>query len=97
MASLARTQVNMQSAMVYWPPQRKGPPHSSSFLSRVSRAEFRGTCYVVGRIRSDDLQGARNLWGQRFSAHFVLKVAPLKGEGEEREGVQISKNSTQNI
>ena len=47
MASLARTQVNMQSAMVYWPPQRKGPPHSSSFLSRVSRAELRGTCWVT--------------------------------------------------
>merc|ERR1712038_595884 len=43
MASLARTQVNMQSAMVYSPPQRKGPPHSSSFLSRVSKAELRGT------------------------------------------------------
>merc|ERR1719367_1863586 len=43
MASLASAQVNMQSAMVYSPPQRKGPPLSSSFLSRMSRAEFRGT------------------------------------------------------
>ena len=43
------------------------------------------------------VQGARNLWGQRFSAYFVLKVAPQRGEGEKREGVQISKNSTQNL
>ena len=97
MPSLARTQVKRQSARVYSPPHRKGPPDSSSFLSRVSRAELRGTCYVVGRIRSDDLQGARNLWGQRFSAYFILKVAPQRGEGEKREGVQISKNSTQNL
>ena len=26
--------------------------------------------------------------GQRFSACFVLKLAPQRGEGEEREGVQ---------
>ena len=42
MPSLARTQVKRQSARVYSLPQRKGPPHSSSFLSRVSRAEFIG-------------------------------------------------------
>ena len=43
------------------------------------------------------LQGSSYLLGQRFSAYFVLKVAPQRGEGEKREGVQISKNSTQNL
>ena len=28
---------------------------------------------------------------------FGLKIAPQRGEGEKREGVQISKNSTQNL
>ena len=33
-----------------------------------------------------DVQGDRNLWGQRFSAYFVLKVAPQRGEGGEKKG-----------
>ena len=32
-----------------------------------------------------------------FSACFVLKLAPHKGEGVKREGVGISKQSTQNL
>ena len=32
-----------------------------------------------------------------YWVYFVLKVAPQRGEGEKREGVQISKNSTQNL
>ena len=43
------------------------------------------------------VQGARNLWGQRFSAYFDLKVVPQRGEGEKREDVQILKQSTQNL
>ena len=48
-------------------------------------------------ILVSEVQGARNLWGHRFSAYFVLKVAPQRREGEKREGVQIYKNSTQNL
>ena len=46
--SLARTQVKRQSARVYSPPHRKGPPDSSRFFSRVSSAEFSGPCKEVG-------------------------------------------------
>ena len=35
--------------------------------------------------------------GQGFCASFVLKIAPQMGEGEKREGVQIAKQSTQNL
>ena len=37
------------------------------------------------------VQGARNLWGQRFSAYFVLKVAPQRGEGEKRRECKFPK------
>ena len=43
------------------------------------------------------LQRASYLWCQRFSACFHLKIAPQRGEGEKRKGVQISKNSSQNL
>ena len=36
-------------------------------------------------------------WYERFSACFVLKFALQRGEGKKREGVQISKQSTQNL
>ena len=38
---------------------------------------------------NNDVQGSRYLLGPRFSARFVLKLAPQRGEGEKREGVQI--------
>ena len=47
--------------------------------------------------RGNIIQGARKRWCQRFSACMALKVAPQRGEGEKREGLQISKNSTQNL
>ena len=34
---------------------------------------------------------------ERFSACFGLKFALQRGEGEKREGMQISKQSTQNL
>ena len=37
------------------------------------------------------IQGASYLWCQRFSACFVLKLPPQRGEGKKWEGVQISK------
>ena len=40
------------------------------------------------------LQGSSYLLGQRFCACFVLKLALQRGEGEKREGVQISKQRT---
>ena len=43
------------------------------------------------------IQGASKGWCQRFSALFVLKIPPQRGEGEKREGVQISKNRAQNL
>ena len=35
--------------------------------------------------------------GERFSACFVLKFVLQRGDGEKREGMQISKQSTQNL
>ena len=32
-----------------------------------------------------------------LTACLVLKIPPQRGDGEKREGVQISKNSTQNL
>ena len=43
------------------------------------------------------VQWSRYLLGQRFRAYFVLKLAPHMGEGEIMEGVQISKQSSQNL
>ena len=43
------------------------------------------------------VQASRYLLGHRFSACFALKFAPQRGEGKHREGVQISKQSTQNL
>ena len=37
------------------------------------------------------------LWCQRFSDCLVLEIAQRRGEGEKREGVQNSKQSTQNL
>ena len=45
----------------------------------------------------DTVQGSSYLLGQRFRACFVLKFALQRGEGEKRDGVQISKQSTQNL
>ena len=61
------------------------------------RGAPKGTKRVSKFQNTQNVQGARNLWGQRISAYFVLKVAPQRGEGEKKEGVQISKNITQNL
>ena len=37
------------------------------------------------------------IYDVKGSACFVLNVAPQRGEGEKREGVQISKNSSHNL
>ena len=60
-------------------------------------ASTEGVMAVVGKLEKLSLQGASYLWCQRFSACFGVKIAPKRGEGEKREGVQISKNSTQNF
>ena len=44
-----------------------------------------------------NVQGSSYFLGQRFSACFVLKFALQREEGEKREGVQISKQSTRNL
>ena len=55
----------------------------------------------LNHVESTDLpkvlQGWSNLFGQRFGACFVFKFALQRGEGEKREGVQISKRSTHNL
>ena len=62
-----------------------------SFLIYTGRFDL----FIVFNIIN---RGRRYLLGQRFSACFVLKlVVPQRGEGEKREGVQISEQSTQNL
>ena len=43
------------------------------------------------------VKGWNYLFCQRFSVCFVLKIAPQRREGEKKEGVQISKQTTQNL
>ena len=42
------------------------------------------------------IQMWRHLLCYRFSVCFALKFAPQRGDGKKREGVKISKQSTQN-
>ena len=43
------------------------------------------------------IQGSRYLLGERFIACFDLKLASQRGQGEKREGLQISEQSSQNL
>ena len=54
-------------------------------------------CNAPGPSKTSTYSWARYLLDQWFCAWFVLKYALQRGEGEKREGVQISKQSTQNL
>ena len=62
------------------------------FMSRVTATQESNA--KEGR---EELQGSRFLLCQRFSACFLWEIALQRGEGEKREGMQISKKSTQNL
>ena len=67
---------------------------SACHLSRSLVKQYLNLCYNLGSNQGL-VQGSRYLLGQRFSVCFVLKLAPQRGKGEKREGVQISKQTTQ--
>ena len=74
-----------------------------AFLQHNGATECSKDTATILTVWSDSIitlycvQGTRYLWWQWFSACFVLKFAVQRGEGEKREGVQITKQSTQNL
>ena len=56
-------------------------------LRKVCGNSFPRICTIQKKI----------FWNEGFCACFGLKFALKRGEGEKREGVQISKQSTQNL
>ena len=71
-------------------------PRAHVYFHLLSPGAVFGSVHRREKIIFYDLQGW-SLLGHRFSACFILKFALQRGEGEKREGVKISKRSTQKL
>ena len=72
-------------SILYWEAYRTGINEPISGYCKFCP----GSGHGVGHMLIKRIQGWAKSLGQRFSACFILKLPPQRGEGEKREGVHI--------